>query len=373
MSNTNPAANTLVAPLLERLLAREDLDGPSVERLFGAIFDGELTPSQIAAIVIALRAKGETDGEIAAAARALRARAALVRPSLAAGAPLLDTCGTGGDGASTINVSTIAAIVAAACGVTVAKHGNRAVSSRAGSADVLEALGIPLAPDDATTGVVTAGEFDERLRRSMAEVGIAFLFAPRHHGALRHAAATRRELGVRTIFNLLGPIANPAGATHQLIGVFDDRRRATLASVLRLLGTTRAWVVHGSACSGAPRGLDEVSPCGDTFVTELADGELRERVVHPRDAGLEPIALEALAGGSAEDNANVARAMLDGERSGARDAVVLNVACALHVAGVAGDLPEGRARAEAAIDRGDAKRTLDRWRALMRGEREEAP
>jgi anthranilate phosphoribosyltransferase len=347
--------------VLERLLAREDLEAELVERTFGRIFDGEWTAAQIAAFAIALRAKGETDAEIAAAAKALRARARMVRPRIAEGAPLLDTCGTGGDGAHTINVSTLSAIVVAACGVTVAKHGNRAISSRAGSADVLEALGLPID----SNGEGSAEVFDARLGRAMEEVGIAFLFAPRHHGALRHAALARRELGVRTVFNLLGPIANPAGATHQLIGVFDDRRRNTLAAVLGLLGTRRAWVVHGTPCEGALRGLDEVSPSGVTRITELReDGTLVEREMHPSDAGLDPIPLAAIAGGSAEDNARIAEAVLSGERSGARTAVVLNAACALVVAGT-GDLREARERAEAALDRGDARETLARWRRFM--------
>lgn len=350
--------------VLERVLAGEDLDAAAVERVFGAILDGELTPAQIAGLAVALRAKGETADEIAAAARALRARASMVRPRLEPGAPLLDTCGTGGDGASTINVSTVAAIVSAACGIAVAKHGNRAVSSRAGSADLVEALGIPLEGE---------GSFDARLQSAMERVGIAFLFAPRHHGALRHAAPVRRELGVRTIFNLLGPLANPAGATHQLVGVFDDRRRATFASVLKLLGTKGAWVVHGAPCEGAPRGLDEVSPSGPTFVTELRDdGSIQELVIEPSDAGLQPIALSSLAGGDREANARVAEAILAGERGGPRDAVVLNVACALRVVGSASDLWEGRARAEEAIDRGDARRILEAWRAHMHADAQEA-
>ncbi len=344
--------------MLERLLAGQDLEASVVERIFGAILDGELTGAQIAGLAVALRAKGETADEIAAAARALRSRASMVRPRLDPGAPLLDTCGTGGDGASTINVSTVAAIVSAACGVAVAKHGNRAVSSRAGSAYMVEALGLPIdGPDD----------HDARLQSAMERVGIAFLFAPRHHGALRHAASVRRELGVRTIFNLLGPLANPAGATHQLLGVFDDKRRVTLASVLKLLGTKGAWIVHGSPCEGAPRGLDEVSPAGPTFVTELReDGSLHELVIEPGDAGLQPIELSSLAGGDGRANARVAEAILAGERGGPRDAVVLNVACALRVVGSVSDLWEGRARAEEAIDRGDAKRILDAWRAHMR-------
>jgi anthranilate phosphoribosyltransferase len=340
------------AATLEQLLAKTDLAADAVEATFGALLDGQLTPAQIAALAVAMRAKGETPTEIAAAARALRARAQKIAPRVSG--PIMDTCGTGGDGASTFNVSTATAIVVAACGVAVAKHGNRAISSRAGSADLIEALGIPIdAPD-------------ELLCACIEDVGIAFLFAPRHHSALRHAAVVRKELGVRTIFNLLGPLANPGGATHQLLGLFDDKRRHTFAEVLRLLGTERAWIVHGEPCEGAPRGLDEVSPAGVTRVTELAGGAIAEKLVHPSDAGLEPIAMRELAGGDAADNAKILHALLSGERSGIRTAVVLNSACALVVAGVARDLREGRDRAETAIDRGDARSTLDRWRARMR-------
>jgi anthranilate phosphoribosyltransferase len=357
ISVTARAPSPLEVPqLLERALAGEALDDATVEAAFGAILDGALTAAQIAAILVALRAKGETAAEIAAAARALRARAHPLSLELPPGTPLLDTCGTGGDGAHTFNVSTVSAIVLAACGAKVAKHGNRAVSSRAGSADLLEALGVRIegpSPD-----------FDERLARALDEVGITFLYAPRHHGALRHAAPVRRELGVRTLMNLLGPLANPAGATHQLLGVFDDLRRATLASVLARLGTVRAWVVHGVASAGAPRGLDEVSTEGPTRVTVLERGALHEREIVPEDAGLSRVPLSALAGGDAHANAAIANAVLAGEPLPARSAVVLNTACALVVAGIAGDLREGRERAEAALDRGDAARTLDRWRAI---------
>lgn len=355
-----PSSPALDVPaLLERALGGEALDDATVERAFGAILDGALTAAQIAGLLVALRAKGETAGEIAAATRALRARAVTLPVALPPGTPLLDTCGTGGDGAHTFNVSTVSAIVLAACGAKVAKHGNRAVSSRAGSADLLEALGIRIEG--------AAPEFDDQLARSLEQVGITFLYAPRHHGALRHAAPVRRELGVRTLLNLLGPLANPAGATHQLLGVFDDRRRATLASVLARLGAARAWVVHGVASAGAPRGLDEVSTEGPTRVTVLDAGALSEREIVPEDAGLARVPLAALAGGDAHDNAAIAHAVLGGEPVPARTAVVLNTACALVVAGVAADLREGRERAEAALDRGDAARTLDAWRAVMRG------
>lgn len=333
------------AATLERVLARDDLEAEAVEQVFGALLDGQLTAAQIAALAVALRAKGETPAEIAAAARALRARMVRVEPRVEG--PIMDTCGTGGDGASTFNVSTATAIVVASCGIAVAKHGNRAISSRAGSADLIEALGIPIeAPAD-------------RLRACIEEVGIAFLFAPSHHAALRHAAPVRRELGVRTIFNLLGPLANPGGATHQLLGLFDDRRRRPFAEVLRLLGTKRAWIVHGE-------GLDEVSPSGVTHVTELDGDAITERVIHPRDAGLEPVDVQQLRGGDASDNVGLLMSVLSGEPSGIRTAVVLNVACALVVAGRAGDLREGRAMAEQAIDRGDAQQTLERWRQRMR-------
>jgi anthranilate phosphoribosyltransferase len=349
-----------VSEALERVLAGDELDADTVERAFGAIFDGALTPAQIAGLVVALRARGETPGEIAAAARALRARAAQVTASIDRARPILDTCGTGGDGASTFNVSTVSAIVVAACGVAVAKHGNRAVSSRAGSADLVEALGVPLDGGDDREA------FDARLRRSLEEVNLAFFFAPRHHAALRHAATVRRELGVRTLFNLLGPLANPGGATHQLLGVFDDRRRRTMAEVLRLLGARGAWVVHASAFEGAPRGLDEVSPASATRVTVLGDdGSIDEREIVPEDAGLDRVSLSSLRGGDAADNATIARAVLAGESIAPRVAVVLNVACALVVAGLARDLREGRERAETALDRGDAARTLDGWRRAM--------
>ncbi|MBI2394917.1 MAG: anthranilate phosphoribosyltransferase [Deltaproteobacteria bacterium] len=347
--------------LLERLLAREELPAEAIEQLFGAILDGALTQAQIAAAAVALRAKGETAGEIAAAARALRARAKTIDAHVEG--PILDTCGTGGDSAATFNVSTLAAVVVAAAGVHVAKHGNRAISSRSGSADLLEALGIPIEDGGDHAG------FDARLRACLERDRIAFFFAPRHHSALRHAAPVRRELGVRTIFNLLGPLSNPAGATHQLLGVFDDARRHAFAEVLRLLGVRAAWVVHGLPVDGAPRGLDEVSPAGPTHVSELrADGTIVDRTVEPRDAGLEPVALASLAGGDAIANAAIARSVLAGERNGARVAVVLNAACALLLAGRASDLREARERAEAAIDRGDAAATLDAWREHMRGD-----
>ncbi len=252
------------------------------------ILEGEASTAQIAAFVIGLRMKGESAIEIAAAARSLRNHCETIRPQV--DGPLLDTCGTGGDGLQTFNISTAAAIVAAACGVAVAKHGNRAVSSKAGSADVLEALGvrIDLGP--------------ERVLRCIEEVGIGFMFAPSHHAAMRHAAPVRRELGVRTLFNLLGPLSNPASASHQLVGVYDPGRIEQLAQALGALGLTAAWVVHGKG------GLDEISPAGPSAVAQLADGEVSRFEVCPRDFGLPEVPVESLGGGDATCNAEIIRA-----------------------------------------------------------------
>lgn len=319
-----------------------DLDAASMEAAVEAILAGEASEAQIAALAVALRMKGETAEEIAAAARVMRRRCNAVQ--VAGHDVVLDTCGTGGDGAGTFNVSTASAVVVASCGVTVAKHGNRAVSSRSGSADVLEALGVRIdLPGEAVA-------------RCVAELGIGFLFAPAHHGALRHAAPVRRALGVPTFFNLLGPLANPAGATHQLVGVYDPERVTQMAEVLGLLGGRRAWVVHGAG------GLDEVSPSGPTRVAVLEAGGVTARTVRPEDFGLEPVPLAELAGGDAADNARIVRAILEGtERGPRRTAVVLNAAAALLVAGAAAEPVEAAARVAEAIDSGDAGRLLSRW------------
>jgi anthranilate phosphoribosyltransferase len=257
--------------------------------------------------------------------------------------PVLDTCGTGGDSSGSFNVSTVVAIVVAACGVRVAKHGNRAVSSSCGSADVLEALGVRL-DQDAT-----------QIRRSVRDVGIGFLFAPHHHAALRHAAAVRRELGARTIFNLLGPLSNPAGATHQLVGVYDATLVPVLAEVLGRLGLKRAWVVHGEG------GLDEVSPAGETRVAEWDGHAVRERTVTPADFGLAPAALAELAGGDAPTNATMVRSVLRGDAGAPRTAVLMGAGAALAMAWGTDDLRGTTARAAAAIDDGSAARLLERW------------
>jgi anthranilate phosphoribosyltransferase len=261
---------------------------------------------------------------------------------------VVDTCGTGGDGAHTLNLSSAAAVVVAACGVPVAKHGTRSVTSRCGSADVVEALGIPVDIEPA------------RQHEVLREVGMAFLFAPAHHPAMKHAAQARRELGTRTIFNALGPLANPARATHQLVGVYADSLRPIAARALGRLGARRAWVVRGED------GLDEVSPCAPTRVSELLeDGDVRDRVITPEDFGVARVDRSAIAGSDAGSNARVLQALLGGEPHPARDAVVLNAAAALALA--TGEEPRGAAeRARRAIDGGAARAMLDLWRRVAR-------
>jgi anthranilate phosphoribosyltransferase len=331
----------VIGDAIKELVAGRDLSPVEVEASMDAILSGEATPAQIAAFVVALRMKGESSEEIAAAARSLRKHCEPIRPRVTR--PLLDTCGTGGDGLHTFNISTAAAIVAAACGVAVAKHGNRAVSSKAGSADVLEALGVRI---DLSADAV---------RRCIEEVGIGFLFAPSHHAAMRHAAPVRRELGIRTLFNLLGPLANPASATHQLVGVFDSSHVEQLAGALGALGLEAAWVVHGHG------GLDEVSPSGPTRVAELKDGRVRTFDVSPADFGVDSVSLETLRGGNASENADIIRAVLRGESGPARAAVLVNAAAALCVAGAAIDPKAGALRAAEALDSGAAEETLARW------------
>lgn len=331
----------------------ERAEGPSGElarRVFDAILAGAWTATQIAGFAVALRLRGESAEVLAAAASSLRAAMVPVEHALPV---VLDTCGTGGDGAGTLNLSTGAAIIVAALGVPVAKHGNRAVSSRSGSADVLEALGVDL--------TVPA----ERAHEVLHEAGIAFLLAPLHHPAMRHGAVARRELGIRTIFNCLGPLANPARATHQLLGAYDDALRSRLAETLRVLGVARAWVVRGED------GLDEVSPCAVTRVTELHAGTLREAVVAPEDFGVARLAPEAITGGDAGYNAEVLLKVLSGVAHPARDAFALNAAAALAVARDT-DLRAAASAARAALDDGRARATLERWQAATSARRSPA-
>ncbi len=335
------------ADAFTRLCSGSAPDAGLVRDAFEAILSGGWTPVQVGAFAAALRTMGETPEVIGAAVRALRAHMTCVDHGLPV---VVDTCGTGGDGAQTLNVSTAAAIVVAAAGVPVAKHGNRSVSSRCGSADVVEALGIPLDLD--------VGQHADLLRT----VGIAFLFAPAHHPALRHAAQARQELGVRTIFNALGPIANPAMATHQLIGVYDDALRPILARVLAELGTVRAWVVHGED------GLDEVSPSAATRVSVVEAGQVREMRLTPEDFGLRRLHHSALAGADARKNADSIETIVSGGVHPATEAVVLNAAAALLVAGAASSPREAARAASGAIESGAARRKVAAWREATRGE-----
>jgi anthranilate phosphoribosyltransferase len=327
----------LIQTAIARAVAGESLSRELARATMEQILAGEATPSQIAGLAVALRMKGETADEIAGMAEAMRA---LVPPLHSKRSPLLDTCGTGGDNAGTFNISTTVAFVVASCGVAVAKHGNRAVSSRTGSADVLESLGvgIDLTPIDAA--------------RSLDVLGITFLFAPNYHGALRHAVGPRRELAIRTVFNVLGPLTNPAGASRQLLGVYADHLVPLIAEVLRQLGSERAMIVHGRD------GMDELTVFAANHVAELKDGKVREYEVDPKQFGLAHSDRAGVAGGSAGENAARVRAILGGEKGAGRDIVVLNAAAALVVAGVVPEIGAGIEKARAAIDRGDASRKL---------------
>jgi anthranilate phosphoribosyltransferase len=327
----------MIRTAIARAVLREDLPRELARASMEQILDGDATAAQIGALAVALRMKGETPEEIAGMAAAMRDRVPPIRTKRA---PVLDTCGTGGDNAGTFNISTTSAIVVASCGVAVAKHGNRAVSSRTGSADVLEALGVGL---DLTP---------ESAARSLDVLGITFLFAPNYHAALRHAARPRREIGVRTILDLLGPLTNPAGARRQLVGVFSNRLVRRIAEVLRILGSERAWGVHGLD------GLDELTVLGRSHVAQLDRGEIREFEVDPEPLGLAHTERGGLEGGDAAANAARIRAVLAGEKGAARDIVVLNAGGALVVAGAVKDLAEGVARAQEAIDSGRAARQL---------------
>lgn len=335
------------APDLPRVLSSSPLTEDEAERFMGLVMDGEVSAVRTAAWLGALRARGETVPEIAGFARAMRGRAVLVPVGLE---PLVDTCGTGGDGARTFNISTTAAFVVAAAGVPVAKHGNRAASSRAGSADVLEALGATLevSPD--------------RVARAVREVGIGFLFARAHHPAMRHVAPVRAELGVRTVFNLLGPLTNPAGATHQVLGVYDPALVRPLAEVLRGLGSRGALVVHGG-------GLDELSVSGPTRVAELRDGTVREYELLPEEVGLARHEPAALGGGDAAENARIAREVLGGAGSSAqREVVAMNAGAALYAAGRTRTLREGVALALATLAGGEGLRRVEAYAGFTRAE-----
>jgi anthranilate phosphoribosyltransferase len=331
-------------PLLSKLSDGQTLSEEDAEIFFAACLRGEPSPAQIAAAVTAMRMRGETVGEITACARAMRRSAVMLEHDF----EVIDTCGTGGDGLHTYNISTAAAIVAAGGGLKVAKHGTRALSSRSGSSDVLAALGVN----------IEAGQ--EAQRRALAEAGICFLYAPAHHGAMRHVMPVRADLGFRTVFNLLGPLSNPAGARRQVLGVAEPRRLEPLARVLGALGAERAWVVHGE-------GLDEMTTTGANQVAEWRDGGIRLFNITPEAVGLPRAGLDALRGGDPAENAQALRALLQGERSAYRDVVALNAAAAFLVAEKVETLHDGVELAFAAIDDGRAHRALDRLVAITTG------
>jgi len=341
----------MFAPLLEKLQRRQDLTAEEAAAAMDDIMEGRAQPAHIAGLLLALAMKGERPSEIVGLARTMRAKATrLSRPF----DEVFDTCGTGGDRAHTFNVSTVAALVVAACGVRVAKHGNRSVSSRCGSADLFEALGVNVAAPPPA------------VERCLAEAGIAFFFAPTFHPSMRHAGPTRKELGVRTAFNLLGPLTNPAGATRQLVGVPRPELTELVARSLALLGSTRAWVVHGAD------GLDEISTTGYTKISECRDGAVNTFYLHPSDVGVPKAAPETLKGGTAGVNADIARAVLAGQRGAPRDIVLLNAGASLLIAGAVSRLREGIERAAAAIDDGRARGALERLVALSQSPPEAA-
>jgi anthranilate phosphoribosyltransferase len=323
---------------LARLLDGHELSRDEARAVMDEVMLGVATPAQIGGFLVALRLKGETAEEITGCAEAMRAHVLAVRP---ARQDLVDTAGTGGDGAGTINISTAAALVAAAAGAGVAKHGNRAVSSASGSADVLEALGFRLELPPA------------RIEQSIDELGFGFLFAPTHHPAMRYAAPVRRELAARTVFNVLGPLTNPAGARAQVVGVYTPALVRTIAEVLAQLGARRAFVVHGAG------GIDELSPVGPNLVCEVSEGTVREREIDPLELGVPRCDPEELRGGSPEENAAAIRALFAGQNGGRRSAVLLNAAGAIAAAGHARDLREGLSLAVEAVDSGAAAARLE--------------
>jgi anthranilate phosphoribosyltransferase len=329
---------------LIRVIEHREIFHEEMVALMRQMMTGELSPALIAAIIVGLRVKKETIGEIAAAAQVMREFA--TRVEVPDHAHLLDTCGTGGDSAHTFNISTAAAFVAAAAGAKVAKHGNRSVSSKSGSADVLEALGVNI------------GLTPEQVGRCIGEVGLGFMFAPHHHPAMKHAAPVRRELGVRTIFNILGPLTNPAGAKNQLLGVFHPDLVGIQARVLQRLGSRHVMVVYGV------EGLDEISIAGETMVGELKEGEVREYAIHPRQFGLQSADLSAIRVTDTGQSRDLLLAALEGRIGPARDIVVLNAGAAIYVSGLADSLEQGVEKALALIASGAARRKVDEFAAF---------
>jgi anthranilate phosphoribosyltransferase len=331
---------------LSQLLDGLDLSREDARKVMSAIMSGEATPAQIGGFLVALRLKGETPPEIAGAAEAMREHVVAVRPKRD---DLVDTAGTGGDGGKTFNISTAAALVAAAAGAGVAKHGNRSVSSQAGSADVLESLGFALELPP------------ERIAHSIDELGFGFMFAPTHHPSMKHAAPVRRELAARTVFNVLGPLTNPAGARAQIVGVYSPLLVPVIADVLAALGARRAFVVHGAG------GIDELSPTGPNLVYEVVEGSVRRREIDPLDLGVERCDPDELRGGTADENAAKIREVFTGGNGGRRSAILLNAAGAIAAAGHAEDLREGLQLAREALDSGAAAARLDALVSYSKG------
>jgi anthranilate phosphoribosyltransferase len=338
----------MFATLIERVSRHEDLTPEEAALAMQEVMAGRASPAALAGLLAVLAMKGERPGELVGFARAMRAGAVAMQAPVDG---VFDTCGTGGDRSGTFNVSSAAAVVVAACGVPVAKHGNRSVSSRSGSADVFEQLGVDVAAPPAV------------VERSLREVGIAFFFAPTFHPSMRHAAHTRRDLGIRTAFNLLGPLTNPAGASRQIVGVPQSDLTEVLARALMQLGSRRAWVVHGAD------GLDEISTTGYTKVAECRNGAVTTFYLHPAECGLHKARPSDLQGGDPADNARIIRRLLAGERGPARDLVALNAGAALLVAGRAATVVEGIQLAHAAIDAGAARATLERMVRASHGRR----
>jgi anthranilate phosphoribosyltransferase len=329
--------------LIEKLTRHEDLTGDEAAAAMAEVMEGRAASAQIAGLLIGLAMKGERPEEIVGLARAMRARAV---PTSKPYAHVFDTCGTGGDRSGTFNISSCAALVVAACGVRVAKHGNRSASSLSGSADVFEALGVRIGASPAI------------VERCLADAGIGFFFAQTFHPSMKHAAQTRRELGVRTAFNLLGPLTNPGGATRQLVGVPRAEFTELMARALMLLGSERAWVVHGAD------GIDELTTTGYTKISECREGAVNTFYLHPADVGLAKTTLASLKGGDPQHNARTIEAVLAGQRGPARDIVLLNAGASLLIAGAAASVDEGILTASRAIDRGEAKRTLEQLVSL---------
>jgi anthranilate phosphoribosyltransferase len=323
---------------IKRVVEGGSLTQAEAARVMGTIMEGEATPSQIASLLTALRMKGETVEEITGFARAMRAHSTPVRPRAKG---LLDTCGTGGDASDSFNVSTVTAFVVAGAGVPIAKHGNRSVSSACGSADVLEALGVRIDLDA------------EAMARCIDEAGVGFLFAQALHPSMRHAGPTRKEMAVRTVFNLLGPLTNPAGATRQLLGVYDPELVPTIADVAARLGSERVLVVNGHP------GIDEVSASGPTRIAEFGDGGRRDYEITPEEFGVARVSEDAIRGGDSETNAAIARAVLEGEQGAPRETVLMNAACALYAAGAVDDIASGVETARRSIDEGSALARLE--------------